>query len=63
MIPKESEKSVTVGRTALMDTLRRVSLDCQDKTFGVRIELGDGHMTVTSQNPDLGEARRSWPPR
>ncbi len=57
VIPKESEKSVTVGRTALMDTLRRVSLIASDKTFGVRIDLGDGHVTLTSQNPDLGEAQ------
>ncbi len=57
VVPKESEKSVTVGRTALADTLRRVSLIASDKTFGVRIELGEGKVAISSQNPDLGEAQ------
>ena len=57
VVPKESEKSVTVGRGALSDTLKRISLIASDKTSGVRLDLAEDHVTVSSQNPDLGEAQ------
>ncbi len=57
VVPKESAKSVVVGREAFAAMLRRVSVVASDKTFGVRLELGDGKLVATSQNPDLGDAR------
>ncbi|MHB8416957.1 MAG: DNA polymerase III subunit beta [Myxococcales bacterium] len=61
VVPKESDKSVTVGRSALADTLKRISIIASDKTSGVRVELGENHVTVSSQNPDLGEAQEDLP--
>ena len=57
VIPRESERSVVLGREAFIQTLRRVSVVASDKTFGVRLELGEGKLLVSSQNPDLGDAQ------
>ncbi|HUB05622.1 MAG TPA: DNA polymerase III subunit beta [Myxococcales bacterium] len=61
VVPKESEKSVTVGRSALSDTLKRISLIASDKTSGIRLDLASDHVSISSQNPDLGEAQEDLP--
>ena len=57
VIPKESSRTLTLKRSALIETLRRVSLVAQDKASGVKLEVGDGCLILSSQNPDLGEAQ------
>ena len=57
VIPKESEKVVRLGRLRFIESLKRVSLVASDKTNGVRLEVSPGKLTLTSQNPDLGEAQ------
>ncbi len=56
VIPKESERAIQLSRGKLIETLRRVSLVSSDKTYGVRLEVDEGKIELTSQNPDLGEA-------
>jgi DNA polymerase III subunit beta len=61
VIPKAGEKSFQVGRERLLDTLRRVSLLSSDKSHAVKLELSPGLLRVTSQNPDLGDAKEEVP--
>jgi DNA polymerase-3 subunit beta len=61
VIPKTGEKAITIGRTRLLDTLRRVSLLSTDKAYAVKIELAKDRITILSQNPDLGEAKEDVP--
>lgn len=62
VIPKEAERTVPVDRARFLETLRRVSLLSSDKaTSAVKLELSEGSLRVTSQNPDLGEAREDIP--
>jgi DNA polymerase III subunit beta len=61
VIPKAGEKSFQVGRERLLDTLRRVSLLSSDKSHAVKLELSPGLLKVTSQNPDLGDAKEEVP--
>ena len=61
VIPKAGDKSITVGRDRLLDALRRVSLLSSDKAHAVKIEVAPGLLRVTSQNPDLGEAKEELP--
>ena len=56
VIPKENEKVAQVGRLALLEALRRVSLMSSDKNFGVRFSLQKGALEIRSDNPDLGQA-------
>src|SRR6185369_8577247 len=57
VIPKTGEKSFQVGRERLLDTLRRVSILSSDKSHAVKLELSAGLLKVTSQSPDLGDAK------
>ena len=57
VIPKESERIVTLGRDALLEALKRIKIMSSDKTSGVKISVGEGVLHVSSDNPDLGEAR------
>ncbi|MFN7130473.1 MAG: DNA polymerase III subunit beta [Myxococcales bacterium] len=57
VIPKAGEQALKLPRKNLLDTLKRISLLSEEKSHAVRMSLGDGALKVTSQNPDLGEAR------
>ena len=62
VIPKEADRTVTVDRPRLLDTLKRMSLLSSDRsTNAVRFELQEGSLKVTSQNPDLGDAKEEIP--
>src|SRR5262249_44185273 len=56
VIPKENEKIAVAGRAALLEALRRISIMSSDKTWGIKLALKKGALTVASDNPDLGEA-------
>jgi DNA polymerase-3 subunit beta len=57
VIPKEHDKRVVAGRAALLDALRRISIMASDRTFGIKLQLTPGELRITSDNPDLGEAK------
>jgi DNA polymerase-3 subunit beta len=57
VIPLENEKKVVVERLALLDSLRRVSIMASERNGGIRLDLGEGTVRITSDNPDLGEAQ------
>lgn len=58
VIPKEADRTLTVDRPRLLDTLRRMSILSSDRTTNaVKFELGKDTLKVTSQNPDLGDAK------
>jgi len=56
VIPKESEKALKLSRTSLLETFKRISLLSEEKSHAVRVELSEGRLRISSQNPDLGEA-------
>jgi DNA polymerase-3 subunit beta len=62
VIPKEADRTVTVDRPRLLETLKRMSLLSSDRsTNAVKLELSEGNLKVTSQNPDLGDAKEEIP--
>jgi DNA polymerase III subunit beta len=62
VIPKEADRTVTVDRPRFLETLRRMSLLSSDRsTNAVKLELSEGALRVTSQNPDLGDAKEEIP--
>jgi DNA polymerase III subunit beta len=56
VIPKEHERRVVVDRLLLLDALKRAQL-MSSETRGVKVSLGDGTVVLSSDNPDIGEAR------
>ena len=61
VIPRESARTLRLGRTRMVETLKRVSLLSQDQMHTVKFEVADGVLRISSQNPDLGEAREEVP--
>lgn len=57
VIPKDAERKVPVDRAALLEALKRISIMSSDKTQGVKVALTEGTLRISSDNPDLGEAR------
>jgi DNA polymerase-3 subunit beta len=57
VIPTSSSRRMKIGRQPLSDALKRTSLLSPDKAQGVRFDLSDGNLALSTNNPDLGEAR------
>jgi DNA polymerase-3 subunit beta len=56
VIPSANDKHVVVQREAFVKTLRRVAIMSRERSNAVKVDLSDGLITITSSNPDLGEA-------
>src|SRR4051794_16010917 len=57
VIPKENDRVLVVGRDVLLEAMRRVSIMASDKTWGIRLALDKGALSIEADNPDLGNAR------
>jgi DNA polymerase III subunit beta len=57
VIPKDNDRVVVLPRDALLEALRRVSIMASDKTWGIRLNLDKGRLSIEADNPDLGNAR------
>jgi DNA polymerase-3 subunit beta len=57
VIPSDSGRALTLPRARFLETLRRIALISADRTSAVKLELSSNQLRVTSQNPDLGEAK------
>ncbi|MDB4958492.1 MAG: polymerase beta subunit [Myxococcales bacterium] len=56
VIPKDHKKIITVDRGRFIDGLRRAQL-MSSETRGVKVAATKEGITITSDNPDLGEVR------
>lgn len=60
VIPKDLKTKIVLDRKAFFESLRRVSIlaqDRTDRTLSIKLNLSKGKMQITTNNPDLGEAR------
>lgn len=56
VIPKDHKRIITVDRGRFIDALKRAQL-MSSETRGVKVAAAKEGLTVTSDNPDLGEVR------
>ena len=56
VIPKDHKRVITVDRARFIDSLRRAQL-MSSETRGVKVSATKEGITITSDNPDLGEVR------
>jgi DNA polymerase-3 subunit beta len=61
VIPKESNRRVSLKRAELESALRRVSVLARDKANAVKLSFSPGTLTLYSSNPDYGEATEELP--
>ncbi|MBI3597312.1 MAG: DNA polymerase III subunit beta [Nitrospirae bacterium] len=59
VIPKENEKRVAVNKAELEGALRRVSILSREKTSAIKLALEPDTLTLSSSNPDMGEAKET----
>ncbi|RMF04798.1 MAG: DNA polymerase III subunit beta, partial [Alphaproteobacteria bacterium] len=56
VIPKDNDKRLRVARTAFSSAVDRVSTLSSDKGRAVKLQLGDGKLVLSVNNPDSGSA-------
>ena len=61
VIPAEFRRSVDVARGDLLAALKRAEVMAPEKTATVRLELSEGNLKFTADNPDLGVAHQDLP--
>ncbi|MCU1348388.1 MAG: dnaN [Acidobacteria bacterium] len=61
VISRDNDRKVMVDRERLLATIRRISLVANERTRAVRFDFAPGKLTVSSTNPELGDARETVP--
>ncbi|MEI6323371.1 MAG: DNA polymerase III subunit beta [bacterium] len=59
VIPGEAKERVTLERETLLQSVRRVSLLSSDKSGSVRLNFSKNTLDITSNTPEVGEAKES----
>ena len=57
VLPKKIERNIVIPGEDLIRALRRVALLSSERSKAVKLEFTDGRLTISSSNPDLGDAR------
>jgi DNA polymerase-3 subunit beta len=57
VIPKVTDRTAKIDCAAFTSALKRVSLLAHEKSRGVKLALQNSILTISSSNPDMGEAR------
>ncbi len=57
LIPQNLKELISVNREILLSSLKRVSLLSNQKSKGVTLALSNNKMEITSNNPELGDAK------
>lgn len=56
VMPKKSSKIASVDTSALLASLRRVAIVSGERSKGVKLDLSNGRLELSTINPDVGEA-------
>ncbi len=57
VIPEDKGVEIQLDKTQILHSLRRMSVMSNERFSGVKIEVYNQRMVLTSTNPDVGEAR------
>ncbi len=61
VMPKDNDKTVTLGKDILIQSIRRAVLMADERSQGIKLDLEAGKLTITSQSADVGEAKEVLP--
>ena len=59
VIARDNDRRVQIDRERLLSTIRRISLVANERTRAIRFDFSAGKLTVSSTNPELGDARET----
>ena len=57
VIPQNNTRIVTMNREQFLHSLKRMAILSSEKFKGIKFEINDGILEISSSNPELGEAR------
>jgi DNA polymerase-3 subunit beta len=57
VIPKSSDRKLTLESEPLIRALRRVALLSAERSRAIKLEIADAKLVISSSNPDLGDAQ------
>lgn len=57
VLPKNNDKSITLNVDRITQAIRRAALMADERSHGVKIDLTNGKLSITSQSADVGEAK------
>ncbi len=61
VISRDNDRRVLVDRERLLATIKRINIVANERTRAVRFDFAPGKLTVSSTNPELGDARETVP--
>ncbi len=61
VIPKDSDKKVTMNRDRFLSAVRRAALLTNEESKGVRLAFGNNTLSIQSRAPEMGEAKIDLP--
>ncbi len=61
VIPKDSDKKVTINRDRFHSAVRRAALLTNEESKGVRLAFSNGTLAISSRAPEMGEAKIDLP--
>ncbi len=59
VIPGEAKERITLERELLLNSVRRVAILSTDKTSSIRLSFGKNNLDISTNTPEVGEARES----
>ena len=57
VIPKTNDKIITLNRDAFTQAVKRAGLMADERSHGVKVDLGKGRLELSAQSADVGQAR------
>jgi len=61
VLPKNNDKSITLNVDRIAQAIKRAALMADERSHGVKVDLSNGKLSITSQSADVGEAKEVIP--
>ncbi|MFY9572051.1 MAG: DNA polymerase III subunit beta [Blastocatellia bacterium] len=61
VLPKNNDKTISLNVDKITQAIRRAALMADERSHGVKIDLSNGKLSITSQSADVGEAKEMIP--
>ena len=61
VLPKNNDKSISLNVDKITQAIRRVALMADERSHGIKVDLTNGKLTITSQSVDVGEGKEVIP--
>src|SRR5215510_11767789 len=61
VLPKNNDKSISLNVDKITQAIKRAALMADERSHGIKVDLANGKLSITSQSADVGEAKEMIP--